>query len=94
MYFQVAHVDPTKRNHTLRAAKVRSFLGMCKFLLLIFTSPPYFLRFCREKAGAKREKRSLLQTKSRSEEGEKESGSDSHRHPILMNEVPIAAYWA
>jgi hypothetical protein len=64
MYFQVAHVDPTKRNHTLRAAKVRSFLGMCKFLLLIFTSLLYFLRFCREKAGAKSEKRSLCKEKA------------------------------
>jgi hypothetical protein len=73
MYFQVAHVDPTKRNHTLRAAKVRSFLGMCKFLLLIFTSPPYFYVFA-EKKQERRARKGVFAKKKQERRGRKGIG--------------------
>jgi len=43
--FSVADADSPRRNHTLRAAKVQSFLGLCKFLLLILLLPMLFYAF-------------------------------------------------
>jgi hypothetical protein len=65
-----------------------NFCCLFSLRLLIF----YVFAEKKQERGAR--KGVFCRQKSRSEEGEKESGSDSHRHPILMNEVPIAAYWA
>lgn len=53
-----------------------------------------FYVFAEKKQERRARKGVFAKKKQERREREKESGSDSHRHPILMNEVPIAAYWA